>query len=240
MFLVQDDQRFLDGSAPCWQVVLPASPSDHLVWSRFWNVEKLYPFRNALRFAVDGDKVISGRVSHLLDHRCPMAIVRLIIAVHVLSVDGMLWRRLRAHVRKEVLKAIPPAVAYGNAARSVVGIFAIGLNIASLFHFTPRLIFRCAGAMMRSAIGIADQYFIAVLRGNTSATFGGLANVGCRGDLLVPAIAQAPPHRVARVANHRPLNYSEPTELFALQIKRHESSPRNQEWKDTWGSGECP
>lgn len=71
----------------------------------------------------------------------PSAIARLIVAVIVNALKGMLRRWLWPHVGQEILKRVAPMFANRNTTSAVAGISLVTGVEATLLHITPDLIF---------------------------------------------------------------------------------------------------
>ena len=74
----------------------------------------------------------------------PSAIVWLVMAVVVYSVNAVFWRRRVAHVRVESVKAFQPPITDPDASRSVVLPADTPGIVASVLHSIPRSVDLCA------------------------------------------------------------------------------------------------
>lgn len=68
---------------------------------------------------------------------CPVAVARLVVSVHVITLDRMLGGRSRPHVRQEVAEASEPALADENPPTAVSAIASIAWIQAAVFHPAP-------------------------------------------------------------------------------------------------------
>lgn len=96
-------------------------------------------------------------VSRLFYAGCPSAVARLVAAIVVDSVDGVLRRWFRAHVFKERRKAVSPSVAHGYPPSSVETKLVVSWVVATADHLRPRRVLRRhlaagSGAMERGAL----------------------------------------------------------------------------------------
>ncbi len=78
----------------------------------------------------------------LLFVSCPSAVSRLVAELWINAVNGVFWRRLWSHIRKEAFKTTPPSVANVNALGPVVFVADVSRSRASLLHRTPSAILR--------------------------------------------------------------------------------------------------
>ena len=81
------------------------------------------------------------RVRNLLTKRCPAAVVRFVVTVAVNAINAMFRARPPAHVGKEILKGVFPAIADFDASSAIaIPVFSPGIG-TSRFHGAPTLVF---------------------------------------------------------------------------------------------------
>lgn len=78
----------------------------------------------------------------LLSSGSPSHVSGLVIPVIIDAVDGELWMRPSAHVRNEIIEAVPPAITNPDPTASVIVIVQGCGSITAIFHGLPNLIFR--------------------------------------------------------------------------------------------------
>ncbi len=100
------------------------------------------PLGNGFSQPVIFDHHQAASVGPLLFRRRPAAIARLIIAVVIDSVNGMLGRWARPHVGRECLETHSPSLAHRNAASSVVLKICEPAIAASVDHVRPNVVNR--------------------------------------------------------------------------------------------------
>lgn len=108
--LFQDERDRLFSSA--------ASP-DMIIHMRTLDPGRLAYFRKRPFFALVNQATVASLIAALLLLRGPADVARLIIAVHVNSVEAVIRRWLRSDVVKKGLEGIRPTLANGNAAPAV-------------------------------------------------------------------------------------------------------------------------
>ena len=94
------------------------------------------PYAYGLSLAEGRDHQVISFVVRLLYICSPTAIIRLIVAVKIVSLYRMLWRGLRAHVFDEI-KEIEPALTDDDSAATVVSIESGARVSASSKHIGP-------------------------------------------------------------------------------------------------------
>lgn len=114
-----------------WPAAFKAVPS-----CRVTHAEQFNPITQAMAFPKQGDNTISSRIGGLLFSCAPLAITRLVIAIIVTSIYGMLsgWRI--SHICKKAFKVIP-SFTHLNPASSVIVVCGIILILTSLEHSMP-------------------------------------------------------------------------------------------------------
>lgn len=110
------------------------------------------PFCDSTSNTINLNPVIIPAVDGLLIIGRPSAITRLIVAAVVDALQGVEWRRFRAHVGKEVVKALP-TFADGNAAPAISWVLRSFGILAALLHGAPRPVFRRVAFAMRRIPG---------------------------------------------------------------------------------------
>lgn len=111
------------------------------------------PFRKSLRLSVICKDSTISFVIRLLDQRCPSTVLRRVGAGYVNPVDLRLRVRGSAHISKEILERVKPALANGNSDGAIARIVIASLVIASLFHSLPA---RVALMIHHAVFKIAD------------------------------------------------------------------------------------
>lgn len=160
-------------------------------------------------------------VSSLLRLRCPTAIRRLVVAVVIDTIQGMLWRRLASHVSQEVLERCAPSLTDRDSAPSVVCPRSSFSIKAATLHVGPRPIFRRLPSVANLSVTQASFSSFAQLTKETATT-------SCRSASQVPrhnrsffsAVAQADPAHVTMVPIGRARQHYKPPEALANQVKR--------------------
>ena len=76
-------------------------------------------------------------ILHLLTSRRPLAIGGVVIAIVVDAVDGVVRRRLKPHVGKEVRERMLPSVAHTDSSAAVVSVGVVLLVVAAITHVLP-------------------------------------------------------------------------------------------------------
>lgn len=155
----------------------------------------------------------------LISVRQPVAIVWLVIAVVVTTLDGVLGRGLKAHIGKEVLELLP-AIANENAARSILSESLVARVRAALGHTLPACILRGL-----QGITSAVSMFPKNVSPEASATSrGSTRETSCQDRFFRPAIASAhvndgPARGPAVVYNHDKAPI--PDAYFAIKKRSH-------------------
>jgi hypothetical protein len=85
-------------------------------------------------------QAISACIATLFFVGRPATIARLIGAIVVYAVQGMLRGRIRSHIFKKCFKRINPALADSDSATSIARISGIVWVVASLLHSLPRVV----------------------------------------------------------------------------------------------------
>lgn len=111
------------------------------------------PVRDALRSAAESEHSATAAVPSLLIRSGPHAIARFVVAIVVLSFNGMLGGWLVPHVLVERLERVLPSFADCDSTTAVLGILPIALVVASSEHVIPRMVFRRPGLAMSSGPG---------------------------------------------------------------------------------------
>ena len=84
---------------------------------------------------------VSGHVARLLCLRCPAAVVWLVVAIIVATINRIAHRRAWSHVCQERLERVEPALAHSDSASAVV-LKSVCLRIsATLKHLLPNAVF---------------------------------------------------------------------------------------------------
>lgn len=181
--------------------------------------------------------------------RRPSAIVRCVVFVGVKSINRMVRRRPRPHVREEHREVVLPSIAYANSPPAPAREILIGLPVAPRLHAQPCLVFRRSRAMGSGAVGrhslgpFCDEFAV---RAEVLPPLRLIAAAGWRGprfsqerpeaDAGGPALAHAKPVRSApgAFARRQFLQHRQPTELFASDVDEFHAvnciaGPRKQE-----------
>lgn len=114
------------------------------------NLEKasaLQPPNTVRRFGV------ASFVALLLRACAPPTVVRLVVAVVIDAVKGVLWRWPSPHVGQKILVGVPPSIAHSDASASVVWIRFQARIEASAKHADPCLEFGRPVASLGFAVG---------------------------------------------------------------------------------------
>jgi hypothetical protein len=126
---------FSEGRSKC--ALYRPTVAESGAYRRGADAKPITPLSNGHCFAVERQKNVIGAVVLLFFHGRPATISRLVANRIFNAVNRVLLTRQFAHVGKEVLKTMPPAVADGNSLGSVVLIPAIGRQITPLNHGFP-------------------------------------------------------------------------------------------------------
>jgi hypothetical protein len=138
LLTVQD----LSGSSRCTQrAVLGPSATKPRIKRLPRDAEYAAPLRQGVRLPSKAQTSHGALILALLLHRCPAAIRRFVIAVHVDAVNRMCVRRARPHVGVERGEVSAPSVAHAYTAPTVVAIRLVHDSIASRLHFLPSVVF---------------------------------------------------------------------------------------------------
>jgi hypothetical protein len=161
------------------------------------NTQSGGPLIDRQSFTVECQAMVHPAIVHLLKLSSPAAVARLVVAIIVDAIKGVLLAGPRPHVIVEVLERVSPAATDLNTPPAVVGIRFVPWRRASLNHSRPCLIFGCAGLTVR-ATGI-----VATTGDRSPAN-----QRGCRLDRLVATLTATQPLGVVEsvapnVAKHR-------------------------------------
>lgn len=107
-------------------------------------------------------------VSRLRLRQCPSAVARLVVPVHVNSVNAMGAGRAQAHVRPKSRERVEPALAHSNATPSVLRIFAVRRSVTAGLHALPRLVFGSARTAVLGESGDRQLALQASARGHSA------------------------------------------------------------------------
>jgi hypothetical protein len=104
-------------------------------------------------------------VATLFQCRRPLAVIWSVVAVVVLTVNGMLCRRTRTHIGIETRKRFPPCFTDLYAACTVIFIRRAFRVIATLMHASPHPVFwnvlvRTTAFRMHSAVAAGNRAFL--------------------------------------------------------------------------------
>lgn len=99
---------------------------------------------------------IVSLILSLLAPCCPATILWGVITIIVTAIKRTIWIWSRPHISIEVLKRCQPASANRNASPAPSGIISIVGICASLFHYSPCVVFGCIGKAVRS-YGVTNQ-----------------------------------------------------------------------------------
>lgn len=150
-------------------------------------------------YAVKGDESVSSNVCLLFKSGCPTTVIRSIALRIVYSVNRMLRGRPLAHILKERVKAIRPAFADSNSARSVGSVGLISTVQAAPFDATPYFVLGCAGKAMAARINAYD------LISKAAAAFAkSFSEIADKHFSLCAAVTSAQPVALAQVGLNGP------------------------------------
>lgn len=121
--------------------------------SRRRSAQMLRPVNETHCVSVVSEHSGGAPIPGLLGAGSPSAVARLIVAVIVDALDRVRWRRLPAHVGKEVRVIVQPAVTDGNTSASVPLKSAGRLVVAPANHIRPADVFGRELSASRRAVG---------------------------------------------------------------------------------------
>jgi hypothetical protein len=154
------------------------------------------PFSVSLGYAINGQSLVCSGVVRLFQMGSPAAITRLIVAIVVNSIKGVLGRGRIAHIFKKSFKTILPPVAHGYSSATILGVVRAG------WEKTPRL--HCEPHAPKPAF-FAFIYGCSMFHAVLSQPFSTALNTGITQTrsqivrlykLLIPAIALTQPEMV--------------------------------------------
>jgi len=174
------------------------------------NAKASAPVGNGVGLAVKRDLSNSGLVVVLLNPRRPLAVVRLVMAFAVDSLNRVLRRRTRPHVLHKGGKGVEPAVANVNASLPVA---RMGTDTTAFAHGSPDVVFRSFAHSVRFK---ACRSLVAL---KASAAFG-IAVIELVGGYVARLAALAPANPLANMAAWicRSLNGRQATKFHSSQI----------------------
>lgn len=141
-------------------------------------------------------------IKALLDRRRPPAILRLIIAIWIDAIDGVMRRRSTAHVGQKDFVGVAPSLANRNATRAVVPIADMLRVIAAGLHAFPNFVFCRALPASRFTVDLGRDTGSGAFTPETTAGFRSASVHGARTNKLqISAITPAHPQSGAFVAN---------------------------------------
>lgn len=114
------------------------------------------------------DSSVITAVVRLLYRCCPTAIARLVVSVHVFSLERMSRRRASSDVRQEALEAIRPSLTHRDAAGAIEPVRAAATIEAAHLRPNPSSVF--AGLLLtdRLAVGQASRAHVVALKTSTA------------------------------------------------------------------------
>ena len=124
------------------------SPIETIEDCALGNADFSSPLSNGLSLVAEGQCSVRAAVVVLNFSECPSTVVRIVVAVGIDAIKRIFRAGAFAHIGKEVLEAVKPAVANGYAATAIVRIADIGPGIATRLHCCPGLVFRCFGTVV--------------------------------------------------------------------------------------------
>lgn len=159
----------------------------------------------------DSDEHSRRSIANLLCTSRPATVFRRVALRVVDSVNAVRHRRPRAHVGVEVLEALPPAVADGNASATVPGVSGVVGILAAREKASPDSVFCSGRHAMRS--GPVSGGFPAVA---TAGLGDAAAHVVAIDDALCSAVAAAVPAETIDLRGNNPA-----TKALADEIHMH-------------------
>ena len=174
------------------------------------NAKASAPVGNGVGLAVKRDLSNSGLVVVLLNPRRPLAVVRLVMAFAVDSLNRVLRRRTRTHVLHKRGKGVEPTVADINASLPVA---RMGTYAATFAHGSPDVVLRSLAHSVRFK---ACRSLVAL---KASAAFG-IAVIELVGGYVARLAALAPANPLANMATwiSRLFDGRQTTKLHSSQI----------------------
>ena len=113
------------------------------------HIKALRPLSNCQGFAVHGESLITALIVRLLFTGRPAAIIGLIIAVVILSID-LAVRWTRSHVRIEGFETVTPALTHRDASTTIILVSRCLRIEATVLRMCPRSIFAALPTTMLS------------------------------------------------------------------------------------------
>ena len=138
------------------------TPPQSAVDGSFGDAGTFGPRGDAQRFAANGQEHVVAPIAALLFFCRPPDVSRLVVSVHVDSVDAVEWARSGADVGQERREIVKPFRADGDSASSVSDVFTTRNGRTSAPHVFPRRVFRRGDASVRrvdDGVSGPDEFF---------------------------------------------------------------------------------
>lgn len=175
------------------------------------------PLRNGQGSASEGYAMIIGSIVLLL-FLCSPAAIGWAIANSAIPAFYRVLRRWRmSHVFEECLKASSPALAYGNALRSIFVVGGASRIVAARDHVYPSVIHPCESHSVDGVAFNAHRSLLLFIQ--TAARLGStLSQAQASHDVLITASALAEPRRMLVSRSAVATYYRQTAKAFASQI----------------------
>ena len=186
----------------------------------------LCPFRYTQGFVADSNHSAIPPIARLLAHCCPAAVSGFVIAVAVFAINGGCFAGALAHIGKEVLERVPPAVANSDSATAVIVPISLSGNIATSNHIVPNAICVCPlsiPCMTVRSVAFTGNFVTVTAAGSREA----IAKRQCSDSLFRSTLASAKPIQIAVPVLVRKSDNQPSTECSIRKIhSRHSILPK--------------
>lgn len=202
---------------------------DHFARLPKRDVQGLAPISQTELNSIDNDPTISRSITGLSLTGRPMTVGGLVIPIIVSSIKRKFLGRSFPHIRKKVLKAGVPTLAYLNASSSITVKFWVVGIITSLFHTRPNPPLRFLTFAMKARTGkcIGPENNGCCLTSETATAKRCFSDISGGGDCGTSAITLTFPHGISRARRDYFAQHHKSSMSLALKVKsfRHSISP---------------